>query len=256
MLKLKLAEEILERYLVSEFGGLSGLVDEEECSKEESLALKRSTVYRWISKGLPLQKETIHRFMGQLDLDLLAVLDIEGSGLREAFPQMRRAFHIGAFGKKSKSVPFEAIFEKIYPSTEWPNLDFSKTYYGRDWYTFEFNHDAEAFRNVYCAVSIEIDKVVSPSTPLGIYIAHKPLSFNQGLWLPYGALVHRENETLLFHERGDQQRRDVKGNWRRLVFETHLGSGSGSFRICSLHPFSASVEVPSTKSNVLRFTAT
>ena len=235
-------------------------VDELEVEWEERVrsgaqrlgrARDRSTVYRWIDRGLPAKRDDIFGFAAVLDIDPVALLDLEGEQVQPRFAEERRLFQLGLTHLSPLS-PFWSLYT---PGAHWPSPEVARNYFGRAWCAQEFSHGPATIANVYAAVNLQ--SIVEPGSvaPRTYHFAYRRSGARDGMWRPYGTVIGYRQEVCLISESGDFQKRPDERSSGAVVAETYFGQGPADFRIASLHDFDCSVQAPSSEPAAVRFLA-
>lgn len=214
-------------------------------------ARDRSTLYRWLERGLPSNRDDIFGFAAVLDVDPVALLDITEEYLRKGYGRERRLFQLG----QANRAPLSAFWSIYTPGPGWPNAEVAHTFYGRPWCTSDFAHDPAKIANVYAAVSLRSRSADPPIVPRAYHFAYRRAGAPDAMWRPYGTVVGYEGEVCLVAENGDYQRKIEGQSPTIVVAETWFGPGPAEFRVASLHEFDVMVQAPSEGREVVRFNA-
>jgi len=228
------------------FGGIENFAtppvseaDDVPSAKEDMNARSATTIYGWLKNGMPASRKTIFDFFGRMDVDPIAVVDVERSKLTKIFGRLRHAFMMGGMNAGG----FGALFDIFRPGAAWPDNSLAQEFYGRDWTIFEFDHPATDFRDSYATITLCGDDSVPAYWPRAFHIAYRRHQNADGLWRPYGTVLSRNREAILAHENGHIQviERPIQTT-HRLQCKTYFGGGPAEFRMCSVHPFVGTVE--------------
>lgn len=238
------------------FGSVDGLLVEWEARSRDkrgavSYPKNRSTIYRWIDKGLPSRADAVFEFCGLLDVDLVAILDLDRSGIRRDFAAIRRSFQSG----RARESALQPLFEMYLPGQHWPPKQLAERYYDRPWWFVDFEHDPNQLANVYALLEMAVPDSIGHDKPIGFHIAYRRKGAADHMWRPYGFILRQNERVQLFSESGDFQERSNQEEKSIVRVETFFGSGPAEFRLASLHEFALTVVVPSDRSGNLRFRA-
>lgn len=251
---IPLNKDLVRRLITQRFGSVDALVVEWEermasDRRRTGRARDRSTVYRWIERGLPSKRDDVFDFASLLDVDPVGILDLEAIHEERIFEKERRLFQRG----QERLARLSALWPIYVPGPAWPDEEIAQTYYGRPWFVQEFEHDPAKISDVYAAVYLSVPAHGDPSTPRTYHFAYRRTGARDGMWRPYGTVIGLQNEVCLLSESGDYQRlRDTRSSWT-VVAETYFGPGPAEFRIASLHDFDMLASSPSREKSCVRF---
>lgn len=236
------------------FGSVDNLVVEwEELVRTKKMgfgqARDRSSIYRWLDKGMPSSLDALFGFCGVLNIDPISILDFEKSGILKNFGKLRRSFQLGL--KASSS--YKALWEMFVPGPNWPSNTIAENYYGRPWHIVDFAHDSREITNVYALLNIMLPMRTEEFSPVVFHIAYRRKGALDAMWRPFGSIISVFNSTKLISESGDFQEMPMERAEEKVLVETFLGPGSVDFRLASLHRFDLQLDIPSTSTGVLRF---
>lgn len=253
---IPLNQDLVRELIDQRFGSVDDLVVEWEARVASRIQRvgrprDRSTIYRWIEKGLPTRRNDIFGFAGVLDVDPVAMLDIDIAYIERVFPRERRLFQLG-YANQSPLSPFWPIF---VPGPAWPDEEIAQNYYGRSWCTKEFVHDLSQTTDDYAAVYLQTMVETDLGEPRTYHFAYRRHGARDKMWRPYGTVVGYRNKVRLVSESGDFQEVSDDRSSTLVVAETHFGKGPAEFRIASLHEFELRFEVPSRETNCVQFLA-
>lgn len=209
----------------------------------------RNSVYRWLKQGVPAGQDTILGLAGVLDVDPVGLLSIDREYIEKRYGTERRFFRLNL----PRRTPLASLWPLYAAEVDWPNHQIAKAFYGRRWHVEDFTHDATAITNVYAALTFRDHVAEEPIIPRTYHFAYRRLGVADRMWRPYGVVIGFATEVVLISEAGDYQM--VERSGRPVTAETHFGSEPAEFRITSIHPFSLTLEVPSTQQNGVRFVA-
>ena len=209
----------------------------------------RASIYRWLKSGLPSHRDDVLGFAAALDVDPVALLDIDATAIEQHFAKERWLFQLRSV-HRSALAPLWAIYQ---PRPSWPNEEIAHNYYGRSWCTEDFAHDPQKIANVYAAVQLSATEADTAFFPHAYHFAYRRPNARDGIWRPYGTVVAYRDEVRLISESGDYQSIERSDESGLVVVETYFGPGPAEFRVASLHGFTVRLEVPSTQQGCLRF---
>lgn len=222
-------------------------------------ARDRASIYRWLSRGLPNETDTIFGFAAALGVDPLVLVDIENPGFQHLL-KLEWFFFLSNMESKGK---LSAVWPLVRPAVHWPNSLISNDFYNCHWTTVEFSHSAAHVRSIYAQLRISGDPDEREETAHRIYyFAYQRRGARDGLWRPYGIVRKRGREAICLGHNGDMWEDDhgrptrIKvDNGGALDVETFFGPGPCDFKVACLHPFSLEVIAPSKATTALRFSA-
>ncbi len=251
---IPLNQELLHRLIEQRFGSVDELVVEWEERVASGVqrfghARDRSTIYRWIERGLPRKRDDIFGLTGVLDIDPVAILDLSIEYIERVLPRERRLLQLGQ-ATQSFFAPFWPIFT---PGPAWPDNEVAENFYGRTWSAQEFVHDLSETTGDYAAVYLETTAELTFSEPRTYHFAYRRLGARDQMWRPYGSVVGFKDKVRLISESGDFQEVLDGRSSECVVVDTYFGTGSAEFRVASIHVFKVHVNVPSTDKNCVRF---
>lgn len=247
-------EELVRSLIRRRFGSVDNLIVEWEhrvASKGQRRGVHRdrTTVYRWLSTGLPSQTDDIFGFAAVLDVDPVALLSIDQRYVHEQFGRERRWFRLNR-----RRATYLAPLWPIYAAEDgWPNQALAEAFFGRHWHVTDFAHDPTIITNVYAAIVLENRDPHDLAIPKTYHIAYRRAGVSDRMWRPFGTVIGFETEIVLLSESGIYQR--IERDGPQVVFESYFGPGQAEFRIASIHAFSLTLEVPSTGRHCVRFSA-
>ena len=254
-MKFRVSAPLVHRVLDERFGGIANFADEwrdPESTEESPDPRGRSmkTIYAWLKNGLPSKHDTLFRFFGAIDVDPMAALDFDQCYQQRTFGRLRRAFMLGG----ASAGGFRPLFDLYRPSAGWPDSGLSRSYFSRDWTSFDFSHTATDITNTYATITIKGTDSAPVWWPRAFHIAYRRRANADGLWRPFGTVVSREGEAILLHENGDLQQMAIATHGdHEIRFQTYFGPSPAEFRLVSLHPFSGQVQPRPDAATPLRF---
>lgn len=222
----------------------------EWAAADETAAKDRTSIYRYLDKGISSATMAIFELCGALDVDPVALLDLERGKMLGEFEKLRLSFYYGGPAIKK----LKPLIPMFMPGPEWPSNEIPTKHYGRPWYDRQFTHDAEGETGKYALLKIDEGPDVEDYVPLAFHFAYRRLGATDRSWRPYGSVIHLSPITTLISESGDfQQAEETSAG--SVHAETHFGEGPAEFKVISLHQFSVEIEFPSTAENVVCFEA-
>lgn len=236
------------------FGSVDNLIVEWEHRitakiQQRGVSRDRGTVYRWLNQGLPSQADDVFGFAAVLDVDPVALLNVDQRYVHEQFGRERRWFRLN----RPRATYLTPLWP-IYAADEgWPNQPLAEAFYGRRWHVADFAHDPAIAANVYAAIILQDRIDHGLAFPKTYHIAYRRFGVSDRMWRPFGTVVGFESEMMLLSEGGSYQ--SIERESPETVVETYFGPGPAEFRIVSLHEFQLTLEVPSTGRRCVRFTA-
>lgn len=253
---IPLHTELVRALIQQRSGSIDGLVvewEERVASGVQKVGdpRDRSAIYRWLQKGLPLNRDDVLGFAGVLDVDPIAILGINGPFIEEHFAKERRLFQLGSEHRS----PFSPFWPIYIPGPGWPNGEIASNYYARSWFAEDFAHDPSRIENVYAAVHLKAAARDYPLVPRTYHFAYRRTGARDGMWRPYGTVIGYHHEVCLISESGDYQKLSDERSNETVVAETFFGPGPAEFRIASLHDFRVEVTTPSEEEGAVRFVA-
>jgi hypothetical protein len=242
-LRLFVDKAVMHHVFDHGFGGIdgfadvwSGILDDTEPDTKPQRSVK--TIYAWLNKGMPTARDTMMRCFGELGIDPVAAVDC--SVLQRQFGRLRRIIMLGG----GQAGGYRSLFEMLSARTAWPDNGLALTYFDRTWTRFDFTHHATDIRNTYVTIHVEGGDEVPVDWPRAFHIAYRRMENADGLWRPYGTVITRLKEAILIHENGTVQQTSWAGQSRHKVsFRTFFGPGAAEFRLASLHPFTARLDL-------------
>jgi hypothetical protein len=97
--------------------------------------------------------------------------------------------------------------------------------------------------NSYVTVRIGSPNEEQRHWPRAYHIAYRRKNNADGLWRPFGSIITRQSELILVHENGAVQTAKPKTSYMPIEFRTFFGPSAAEFRIASLHPFEARLDL-------------
>lgn len=211
----------------------------------------RATIYRWLKLGLPNRREEVMGLCATLDVDPLALVDLDSGAFIKLFERERQLFLLNQPIRSRLSV----LWPLIRPSPHWPDFGIGHDYFARPWSLFEFEHPARDIVNVFAQIRLHDRAEPEAAEPVRVYhFAYRKAGALDRLWRPYGIVRRRGNQVIAVAEMGwrDMRSPDPEGV---IDAETFFGPGPASFRIASLHAFDAEIIAPSQAVAAVRFPA-
>lgn len=248
-IKTELIRQLIER----KFGSVDDLIVEWEHRVDTNRqssgdSRDRSTVYRWLGGGLPSRPDDIFGFAALLDVDPIALLDIDRDYIHEQFGRERRFFRLNR-PRKSQMAALWALYTA---DGGWPDQKLAETFYGKRWQTADFAHDPSRIRNAYAAITLSPEDI-EIDAPKTFHFAYRSVGVSDRMWRPFGTVIGHGGNSILLSERGvfDQAQRSNAN----VVAECWFGPGPAEFRVVSIHPFALTVCVPANDLPAVRFPA-
>ncbi|WP_157075209.1 hypothetical protein [Erythrobacter sp. AP23] len=247
----KLTFELFEQ----KFGGIENFAEEwsihalrHEGTANPSRSSK--TIYKWIANGMPKAEDTFLSFFGALDADPISLIDLEKSQFRKHFGRLRQAILLGGINIGG----FRPLMYLLRPSPQWPDETLTGKYFRRRWATQDFLHEAEHVKNLDVTIRIQGDPEQPREWPRAFHVAYRRLTNADGLWRPFGTILTRNSEAILVHENGAIGNAALGfGSGHRIDFKTFFGPSPAEFRVASLHPFEATLDLYDDPNVTLQF---
>jgi hypothetical protein len=220
-------------------------------------ARDRKTIYRWLSRGLPNDRDSIFGFAAILGVDPLVMLDIESPKFQEIL-KIEWFFFLANRGSSGK---ISSLWHLVRPAVHWPNPEVSHDFYDCQWTTVEFTHTADTVRNVYGQLRLIGDPHENELNSHRVfYFSYKRQGARDGLWRPYGIVRKRGRKAICLGHNGDMWE-DSEGKPTQVTVnddgifdvETFFGPGPCQFKVACLHPFGLEITAPSRAHKALRF---
>lgn len=209
-------------------------------------ARDRVSIYRWLKSGLPSQKDAIFGFCAVLDVDPVALLDVDQEWVRKQFGKERRFLRL--FKPRATVLsPLWAIYDN---EDGWPNNKLSRDFYCKDWSVADFTHDAADVKNVYVLLKLSW-KPTDDLLPRVFHFAYRRIGVSDQMWRPYGAVLVYDGEAKLVSEAGDYQ--SITWDGDIVPVETNFGPEPAEFKVASLHAFDLELVIPTDGRPSLRF---
>lgn len=248
--------ELIRELVVLRYGSIDGLVVEWEervrtRRQQGGRARNRGTIYRWLQEGFPTKKEDVLGFAALLDVDPVALLQIDDEFVRLHFGRERRLFQLGALSRSRLGV----LWALYMPGASWPDSSIARSYYGRDWTRCEYIHPAEEIKNTFACFNLNPMKQDTSNAPWVAHFSYRRISARDGMWRPYGTVIRIGRNLQLISESGDTREITLSACPSQVPVETYFGPGAVEFRVASIHHFDMTVTVPSRNPQHLRFEA-
>jgi hypothetical protein len=226
-----------------QFGGIENFVEEWAARQNggepglQSRSVK--TVYKWLADGMPKNENAFFAFFGALDADPIALIDFERSSFARHFGRFRQAIMLAGLNVGG----FRSLTRLMRPAQHWPDNQLTQQHYGKGWSAQEFEHDAQAVINSYVTFRLGGLDEEHRRWPRAYHIAYRRKSNADGLWRPFGSIISRSSEIILVHENGAVQVAKPRSARLPIEFKTFFGPSAAEFRIASLHPFAAQLDL-------------
>lgn len=232
------------RFLFNEqFGGIENFVDEWKARRSDRAqgvdprSLK--TVYKWLAEGMPKHENSFFGFFGALDADPIALMDFERSAFAKNFGRFRQAIMLAGLNVGG----FRSLTRLLQPAQHWPDNHLAELYYGKTWSSRDFQNDARAAINSYVTFRLGVTNEDQREWPRAYHISYRRKTNADGLWRPFGSIISRPSELTLVHENGAVQSAKPRASKLPIEFRTFFGPSAAEFRIASLHPFDAQLDL-------------
>lgn len=221
----------------------------------------RSTLYDWIADGFPSIKKwkskgventrfyQIIAFCALIDVDPLAMFDLERNGYGSRFAEIRKLIQrkVGALGA------LEPLYDLFAPDEEWPNGFLAKRFWGRDWHSIEFDNRKEFQSHDDALLKVCFEKRPG-GAPRCVHIAYRRWDTRDidTMWRFYGTVVSIDRRNELFNEGGVHKIMKALDSID-LAFRTHFGGRKVEFKLASIHPFNLEIDFPFNDKSIIGF---
>lgn len=222
----------------------------EQGIQQKGTARDKSTIGKWVkTAGFPAQEDAIFGLSATLDVDPIALLDINEEFVKITFPRERILIQL----MKSHKTPLKSLHPLFLPAWRWPNNKLLHRYFNRDWFTQEYSYDPDNTLEGFAAFHmIAKDRGPSP-VPRVYHFAYKVKGARDGLWRPYGIVLGYDGRNQLIHERGDYFETNDPRSADNVVAQTYFGPAATYFKISSVHDFNLQVGNPSKETEAVCF---
>ncbi len=251
-----LRQELTGRLVHEIYGGYDGLAAawEERAARSASFprARQRSSLYRWVSTGVPTGRDGAdHQFFalcGLLDVDPLVIFDFHDNGYFSKFARIRQLIYYG----RQALGGIATMFDMYRPADIWPSDSLARACFGRAWHWQQLTN-SENWRDSDYILLKACFSDGRTSHPRGVHIAYRRLGVPDTMWRYYGTVLAIDKKLELYSESGtfltmDQVHED------EVRFRTYFGGRPVEWRITSLHEFSLQTEFPFADSRTIGFT--
>jgi hypothetical protein len=262
---IPLRQGLVNRLVEEIHGGFDGLAAAWEVHttqrQDGPKAPSRSTLYRWVSDGVPTLKDgSDHRFFtfcGLLDADPLAIFDFHESGYFSRFARLRQLIYYGRDSLGS----IATLLDMYRPGDIWPSEEIAKNSFGHGWRANHLTNKNDWNNTNYILLRARFNNPANRK-PRAVHIAYRrtrvPDSMDRvpdTMWRYYGTVLAIDQQVELYNESGDFQK-FPQANEDEIQFRTYFGGRPVEWRIASLHEFSLTTdpEYPSNHSSVVTFT--
>ncbi len=196
----------------------------------------RSTVHRWAKGSLPQSREDMLRLCGILDVDPFCLVLPACGDAMGAVNQL-----IYAFQNDHWRPALSFIKDFMGRRPEWPPKYVAAEYFGRQWYTKDFEHDSSVMKNFYSPIVIFGELQKDLMRPQTFHFAYRHENLFGRRWLHYGFVVRSGLAVRLLHINGHTDEYITRNHREPTRVETFFGQENAIFRIASLHPFSLNI---------------
>ena len=195
--------------------------------------IDRATISRWENGQLPRNADRLLKLAACLDVDPLAILDLPTGDISHVAERMINMV------QKVVGSPASLQFTRDFFGRlrQWPPQELARRYYGRNWYTREFRHDATVRQNYYETVELMCDAEREVWRPQVFHFAFRHCERWAGRWLQYGFVLVSSERVALWHIDGSNEGYSPGAPNEPARVRTHFGPGSVTFRVASLHDF-------------------
>lgn len=247
--------DIVTDLINKKFGGVTELASDWEdvslADPDFPPAKKRSSIYNWLSSGVPVQgtnsRYNILALSGLLDVDPLCIFDFKRNGYFSSFTKIRKIIYLGQDGMGS----IGPLFELYRPSDTWPSTSLARKYYGRDWHRVMFSNSDVWQNTEYHTIKASFTEDAGKS-PRAVHIAYRRLKSSDQMWRYYGTVLNIDDNTYLYTEGGDFD--EMKSDSRSVIlFRTYFGARPVEFCVSSLHQFELTTSPSEEGSKIIGF---
>lgn len=250
-----LKQDLTNRLVQDIYGGFNELSAEwEDVVKINPLfpePKQRSTIYRWLLKGVPVGKGTSEFQMialcALLDVDPLILFDFEKNGFFSKFAKLRRLIQLGKYSLGGLA----PLLELLNPDEIWPSERIAKICYKRSWFSHQFKNGESWSSADYILVKVQFNEKLK-SHPLAVHIAYRRTTSPDTMWRYYGSVLSIDGMLELYNENGDFQTM-VQVRPSEIQFRTYFGARPVEWRIVSLHSFVVEKEYPFNDMTIIGF---
>ena len=215
-------------------------------------ARQRSTLYRWVSKGVPTNRDgTDHRFFvlcGLLDADPLAIFDFKENGYFSRFARIRQLIYYG----RSTLGGVATILDMYRPNDIWPSNKIAQACFGRSWYSHHLTNQENWKNSDYILLKAQF-KDGRDLHPRAVHIAYRRLGVPDTMWRYYGTVLAIDKKLELYSESGTFQTM-VQTVRDEVRFRTYFGGRPVEWRLASIHEFTLETEFPFQDESTIGFT--
>lgn len=215
-------------------------------------APSRSTLYRWISDGVPtLRDGADHRFFalcGLLDVDPLAIFDFEKHGYFSKFARLRQLVY---YGRQSLG-GVATLLDMYRPGDVWPSEAIAKKCFGHGWKAHHLTNKDDWENSSYILLKSRFSDW-KKNHPRAVHIDYRRIGVPDTMWRYYGSVIAIDHKIELYSESGTfqvlpQVDADV------IPFRTYFGGRPVEWRIASLHDFSLATLLSPDECSAVTFT--
>jgi hypothetical protein len=251
-----LREDLAGRLVREIYGGYDELAaaweDQTANGSDLPKARQRSSLYRWVTHGVPTRRDgTDHKFFvlcGLLDVDPLAIFDFHRNGYFSKFARIRQLIYYGrqALGGVA------TMLDMYRPADTWPSNSIAQTCFAHGWYLHHLTNQDNWDNSDYILLKVRFtDNRISH--PRAVHVAYRRFGVPDTMWRYYGSVLAIDGRLELYNESGTYQTMDqVHDN--EVRFRTYFGGRPVEWRIASLHEFSLHTEYPSNDTEIIGFT--
>ena len=159
------------------------------------VAPNRSTIWRWLRGQSAIPIDQIAPFAAALNVDPVVFFDTTPEDYERICVSLMQ--DVASSERSFLSRQLEWAYELITPSSQWPPKTLARRFYDRNWFTFDFAHDAKKKRNFFQRLMLSSSK-----EPQVWHFAFRGSGAMQSVWRPYGILQRDSGVLRLYHCRG------------------------------------------------------
>ena len=250
-----LRQDLVVKLVNDQYGGFTQLAADWEKKADDSPDFprpkQRSSIYRWMSQGVPVKgPENRYKLLalcGLLDVDPLAVLDYEKLGYFSSFTKVRQLVYSTQLVMDS----IGPLFELYKPNEHWPSSRLAKMYFGHDWHDSTFSNANEWKEDHYGLLRATFSSN-HLERPKAVHIAYRRTRYPDTMWRYYGTVISVGMELRLYSESGAYRIMPAVHD-REIRFRTYFGARPVEFKVVSLHEFKLEREWPFDDKDTIGF---
>lgn len=255
MAKLEVDGALLRGIIGTRFQrGVDQLLEEWD-ARQDNFCKKRppdrSTIYRWLNGGLPHSSHGLLTLCGLLDVDPFCVLQLESQEERNKAVEV---LTLSYMHENWDQPALAYIKDFLGRQAIWPPRKLSTAFFGREWFTEDFEHDPAIRADYYCLIELRSREGRQLKVPHVFHFSFRHPTLFGGRWLQYGIVIKTARSVTLLHINGYSDSYELcNANLARV--ETRFGSGPAVFRVASLHDFALEIKGEDSSQPKVQFPA-